>query len=438
MQHVISYLHEDLPLPIYNKTAELSFEDVFCILTSNVKSQIICIRTPFDVKETSSFIVDLTKLDNIKDVTGNDGEKMEHYGQPLRQFVLKDDKVTVRKRFSKIDSLSQEADEIFYMYLYLSKTICKKFKRKIFYVYKDQEKKLPHRYAFINFEIDSDYVRSSNSHGNVKTVKKMYSQTCESTIVKLREATVGMKLKAASEHVRKTLSSAANGPETLKSYNQAAYARRSHTPKVFQSISSCTDALTNLIYKCKKPGDNFVKEVRSAPEAVAVFGTDTQFIDVMRFCAAPMQSQASILCVNFTFNLGDFNVTTTSYKNPMLLNRQGKHPIHIGPMQVQHRKLKQSYQYFGSALKRFNPKISELKICGVDNEKNLTDVFAVEFPIAINLQCFQHFKKCITRLLSGRSSKEKSQVYYLTFKHFMIQATFFNLTWCQRDENCPN
>ena len=71
----------------------------------------------FDVKGTSSFIVDLTKLDEIKDVTGNNGEKMEHHGQPLRQIVLKDDKTTVRKRFSKIDSLSQEVDEILYMYL---------------------------------------------------------------------------------------------------------------------------------------------------------------------------------------------------------------------------------------------------------------------------------------------------------------------------------
>ena len=51
------------------------------------------------------------------------------------------------------------------------------------------------------------------SHGNAKTLKKMYRQTCQSTIVKLREATVGMKPKAASEHVRKTLSSAANAPE---------------------------------------------------------------------------------------------------------------------------------------------------------------------------------------------------------------------------------
>ena len=35
----------------------------------------------------------------------------------------------------------------------------------------------------------------------------MYHQTYQSTIVKLREATDGMKPKAASEHVRKTLGS---------------------------------------------------------------------------------------------------------------------------------------------------------------------------------------------------------------------------------------
>ena len=29
-------------------------------------------------------LFDLTKLDNIKDVTGNDGEKVEHHGQSLR------------------------------------------------------------------------------------------------------------------------------------------------------------------------------------------------------------------------------------------------------------------------------------------------------------------------------------------------------------------
>ena len=65
VQHAIPYLHETfegLPLPMYSKTDEPSFEDVFKF-----------------VKEITSFIVDLTKLDNITDVTGNDGEKMEHH-----------------------------------------------------------------------------------------------------------------------------------------------------------------------------------------------------------------------------------------------------------------------------------------------------------------------------------------------------------------------
>ena len=63
--------------------------------------------------------------------------------------------------------------------------------------------------------------------------------------------------------------------------------------------------------KKKKASDNFVKEIRSVCGAVAVFGIDTQLNDVMRFCAAPMQFQASLLCVDLTFNLGSFYVTTT-------------------------------------------------------------------------------------------------------------------------------
>ena len=31
---------------------------------------------------------------------------------------------------------------------------------------------LPHRYAFMNFEINNDYVRSIAPHGNTKTLKK--------------------------------------------------------------------------------------------------------------------------------------------------------------------------------------------------------------------------------------------------------------------------
>ena len=46
-------------------------------------------------------------------------------------------------------------------------------------------------------------VRFSFPHRNVKTFKKMYRQICQFTMVNLRETTVGIKSKPASEHVRK-------------------------------------------------------------------------------------------------------------------------------------------------------------------------------------------------------------------------------------------
>ena len=49
-----------------------------------------------------------------------------------------------------------------------------------------------------------------------------------------------------------------------------------------------------------------MKEVRSVPEVVAVFGTDNQFNDVMRFCAASMQSHASIVSVDLSLTWDTF------------------------------------------------------------------------------------------------------------------------------------
>ena len=61
MQRAMSYLHESLSLPVYNKTGEFSFEDVFSILTSNLKSKMILLDLPlilpFYVIETSSLLL---------------------------------------------------------------------------------------------------------------------------------------------------------------------------------------------------------------------------------------------------------------------------------------------------------------------------------------------------------------------------------------------
>ena len=114
----------------------------------------------------------------------------------------------------------------------------------------------------------------------------------------------------------------------------------------------------------KKPGDDFVRMVNSAPEALVVMTSNTQISDVVRFCCDTIdRKKPSIFCIDLTFKRGAFYVTTTSYKNPMLVNRNGSHPINIGPtMQIQHRKLLSSYKFFMDSLSTIEPCFKNLKI----------------------------------------------------------------------------
>ena len=77
----------------------------------------------------------------------------------------------------------------------------------------------------------------------------------------------------------------------------------------------------------------------------------------------------------------------------MFIDDEGIHPKHIGPVQIQHRKLLLSYKYFASSLKRIEPSIIDLKTFVTDGESNIVDAFTQEFPSAVNIQCFRHFKK---------------------------------------------
>ena len=67
------------------------------------------------------------------------------------------------------------------------------------------------------------------------------------------------------------------------------------------------------------------------------------------------------------------------------MNKEGTHPTHIRPIQIQHRKLLLPYKYFPSSLKRIELSIIDLKTFGADEESNIVVVFIQEFPSAVNI-----------------------------------------------------
>ena len=142
----------------------------------------------------------------------------------------------------------------------------------------------------------------------------------------------------------------------------------------------------------------FVRETRPSPEPAFVLARDRQLDDLVRFCT--VAEGFSILTVDPTFNLGDFDVTPTTYRHCLLEStRSGNSPVLIGPTMIHYRKTFHTYLFFASTLIGLRPELQGLRAFGTDGEKALVDAFSHEFRYAIHLTCFIHFRQNIKRKL---------------------------------------
>ena len=177
-----------------------------------------------------------------------------------------------------------------------------------------------------------------------------------------------------------------------------------------QPKSDDCDALLSVMAMCKQSMDKdeqpFVRVVTSAPEPMCVLCTDNHLCDIERFCTDP--ARFCPLSVDPTFNLGDFSVTVTSFRNLLIKNqRTGKNPVMIGPMLVHRRKLFTDYHFFASSLVSLKPSLCDLQAFGTDGEECLYNAFATEFSRAHHVRCFLHFRdNCKAKLHEMKVSSD--------------------------------
>ena len=169
------------------------------------------------------------------------------------------------------------------------------------------------------------------------------------------------------------------------------------------------DALLSVMVMCKQSmgnnDDPFVRIVISAPEPKSILCTNAQLLDIEHFCTDHITFGP--LSIDPTFNLGDFNVTVTSYRNLLLENRRTrKNPVMVGPMLIHRRKLFSSYHFLASQLVCLKPSISNLQAFETDGEECLYTAFSTQFPNARHLRCFLHFRdNCKAKLQEMKISK---------------------------------
>ena len=164
------------------------------------------------------------------------------------------------------------------------------------------------------------------------------------------------------------------------------------------------DPLYSVMYMCKESEgaskDPFVRMVNAAPYPMMVMALDYSLDDLVRFCTSPCEF--SILGVDPTFSLGDFDVTVTTYRHLLLRpqgNACGKSPVMIGPLFVHVRKDFATYHFFSSSLVGQRPQLSSLIAFGTDGELALENALTASFPRAQHVRCFLHFRRNIEKKL---------------------------------------
>ena len=167
-----------------------------------------------------------------------------------------------------------------------------------------------------------------------------------------------------------------------------------------QFALSGNDEMLEMMQQAKV-GDSvglFVRETRASPEPAFVLARDRQLYDLVRFCTNP--KIFSVLTVDPTFNLGGFDVTSTTYRHLLLQSvRSGSPPVLIGPTLVHYRKTFHTYLFFATTLVGLRPDLEGIRAFGTDGEKALADGFAHVFRYAIHLTCFNHFRRNLKQKL---------------------------------------
>ena len=185
--------------------------------------------------------------------------------------------------------------------------------------------------------------------------------------------------------------SASDACELPRNEQQVSDLKQRKKKVVVAGATASCDELAVVMQKAYREDSNqcFIQEVRTLREPGIIVAVDGQLDDIVRFCTN--DKKFGILTVDPTFNLGDFDVTVTTYRHLLLeCKRTKQHPAFIGPVMVHFKKSFSTYLFFSSTLIGLRPKLSSLKSFGTDGEMALYQSFQNAFPTAIHLMCSIH------------------------------------------------
>ena len=211
--------------------------------------------------------------------------------------------------------------------------------------------------------------------------------------------------KVASEHPPKQaidILTKEQGGE-LKAHGAASLPRDRRQVKYARQHQQVKDTnpLYSIMLECKLAQGTsqiFVQDVKAAPQPMCILSSEWQLDDMVRFLTK--NHHFGVLTADTTYNLGDFYVTPLTYPHLMLQDvKTGMAPLMLGPALIHQRVDFTAFNYFASTLVGCRRELRKILSFGSDGDKALVEAFTHNFPNAIQLRCFIHFKNNVQEKL---------------------------------------
>jgi hypothetical protein len=188
----------------------------------------------------------------------------------------------------------------------------------------------PHHLCMLTYYIPPGFKPYALPHGNSKSCKPFHP-TWPSTLelVKKEGSCTGPKEVVArvSERVGGVMGASAPG-QLPRGEMQVSNAKRHLQFKAgYDGTAGCdgSDELFIMMQKAKTE-DPFIRDIKTTPDPAIVACTDQQLDDLVRFCAPPTGVNCSILTVDPTFCLGDFECIPQSHIATCFWSLDGMEP----------------------------------------------------------------------------------------------------------------
>ena len=272
----------------------------------------------------------------------------------------------------------------------------------------------PHQYCLAVYYLPSGFHPQALPHGNSKSSKSFYP-TLPSTMLKMKEGCekgYGPK-KVVSEVSAQVggLIAATDSCEIPCNEQQVTKLKvRMKSSSTGSDLCPRSDELGVIMQQAfmEDASNRFIREIKCVHEPAVVVATERQLNDLVRFCTP--SSNFSIMTIDPTFSLGDFDVTVITYRHKLLISRQSNcHPAIMGPLLIHYKKSFATYNFFASSLISLRRELSSIKSFGTDGEKALIDAFKHACPSSLHLICSIHVRRNTKAKLQEMGIPERSR-----------------------------